>query len=114
MSRYNLFLKISNVFAYFLVIAANTLVHIEHTKPDEPVSNSTLIYGNLTAPETYLSPARYTFEVWKLIYTLLFGFIIYQWFEAAETATVEGIKFYHVFASILNVIWLLIWVRNLF
>ncbi|GES83491.1 tryptophan-rich sensory protein [Rhizophagus clarus] len=75
MSRYNLFLKISNVVAYILVIAVNTAVQFkgyENSKPDEPISNSTLIY-------------------------------------AAETATIEGIRFYHVIASILNAAFLLIW-----
>lgn len=114
MSRYNLFLKISNVVAYILVIAANTVVHVGDSKPDEPVTNSTLISGNWTVPETYLLPATYTFGIWGLIHALLFGFIIYQWFEAAETATVEGVKFYYVTASILTVVWLLIWVRIIF
>lgn len=109
MSRYNLFLRISNVVAYILVIAANTVVHVGDSKSDEPVTNSTLISGNWTVPETYLLPATYTFGIWGLIHTLLLGFIIYQWFEAAETATVEGIKFYYVTASILTIVWLLIY-----
>src|SRR5438046_1484595 len=115
MSRYNLFLRTSNVIAFILVIVANTVVHFKDSqKSDEPVSNSTQISGNWTVPETYLLPANYTFGIWGLIYTLLFGFIIYQWFDAAEDATIDGIKFYHVIASILNISWLLIWVRDLF
>jgi len=115
MSRYNLFLRTSNVVAFILVIVANTVVYFKDSpKSDEPVSNSTHISSNWTVPETYLLPANYTFGIWGLIYSLLFGFIIYQWFDAAETATIEGIKFYHVIASILNISWLLIWGNSKF
>ncbi|RIA88641.1 hypothetical protein C1645_826051 [Glomus cerebriforme] len=110
MSRYNLFLRASNVVAFILVIIVNSVVHVNYSKkPDEPVNNSTRIACNWTVPETHLLPADYTFGIWGLIYGLLFGFVIYQWFEAAETATVEGIKFYYVIASVLNISWLLIW-----
>jgi len=109
MSRYSIFLKICNVLAYILVIAASTVLQVGDSKSDEPVTNSTHISGNWTVPETYLSPAKYTFGIWGLIHTLLLGFIIYQWFEVAEAATVEGVKFYYVAASVLNVVWMLIW-----
>uniref|UniRef100_A0A1D1XZB7 Plasma membrane ATPase n=1 Tax=Anthurium amnicola TaxID=1678845 RepID=A0A1D1XZB7_9ARAE len=111
MSRYNFFLRTSNVLAFILVIAVNSVVNFKGDPPksDEPVNNATQFSGNWTVPETYLLPADYTFGIWGLIYTLLFGFIIYQWFESAQDATIDGIKFYHVIASILNISWSLIW-----
>ncbi len=118
MSRYNTFLKAANVVAYLLVIFVNCLVGVDKDKPviePEPGNNNTLSFTfshNLT--EHHLLPATFTFGIWGLIYPLLGGFVIYQWFDAAEAATVEGIQYYHVVASILNVTWLLIWVSTPF
>jgi hypothetical protein len=113
MSRYNIFLKAANVVAFILLIVVSSRVHVnDPQKPDEPVNNGTHINCNYTVPETHLLPARYTFGIWGLISTLLLGFVIYQWTEAADIATVEGIQYYFVIASILNIIWLLIWTNN--
>jgi len=111
MSRYHIFLKAANIVAFILVIVVGSTVHMAPQKPDEPVDNSTSICMgcNYTVPETYLSPAPYTFGIWGLIHTLLLGFVIYQWFDAADVATVEGIQYYYVIASLLSVGWLLIW-----
>ncbi|CAG8620243.1 16069_t:CDS:2 [Funneliformis caledonium] len=116
MSRHSIFLKTANIVAFLLVIVVNSIIHVgdERKQPDtEPGDNNTLSFenDNGTVPVTHLLPAEYTFKIWYLIYTLLGGFIIYQWTDAAESVTVEGIQYYHVAASILNVTWLLIW-RN--
>src|SRR5204862_6053633 len=96
-------------------VFVNFIVSVNDSqKPDEPNTNGTSITCNFTVPETHLLPAPYTFGIWGLIYALLLGFIIYQWTEAADIATVEGIHYYFVIATILNISWLLIWVRNTF
>jgi len=113
MSRYQIFLKAANVVAFILVIAVNSMVHVNAPqKPDEPINNSTSMGCNYTLPETHLSPAPYTFGIWGLIHALLLGFVIYQWFDAADIATVEGIQYYYVLASILSISWLLIWSKK--
>ncbi|CAI2178603.1 19838_t:CDS:2 [Funneliformis geosporum] len=116
MSRQSIFLKSANVVAFLLVIVVNYIVfkNDESKQPDtEPGDNNTLSFVNdkVTFPETHLLPAEYTFKIWPFIYTLLGGFILYQWTDAADAVTVEGIQYYHVIASILNVTWLLTW-RN--
>ncbi len=56
---------------------------------------------------------RYTFGIWGLIYVLLTGFVIYQWFESANDVVVDGIRCYFCVASFLNIVWLItIWVRD--
>jgi len=112
MSRYNIFLKAANVVAFILFIVVIFTVDVKEQKPDEPVTNGTHITCNLTVPESLLLPAQYTFGIGGLIFALLLGFIIYQWTEAADNATVDGIQYYFVIASILNVAWLLIWTNN--
>jgi len=109
MSRYNIFLKAANVVAFISFIVVNFIVHVnDPQKPDEPNTNGTSITCNFTIPETHLLPAQYTFGIWGLIYALLLGFIIYQWTEAADIATINGVQYYFVIASILNISWLLI------
>jgi len=113
MSRYNIFLKAANVVAFILFIVVTFTVHVNDSqKPDEPVTNGTRITCNYTVPVTHLSPAQYTFGIWGLTYALLLGFVIYQWTEAADTATVDGVQYYFVIASILNIAWLLIWTNE--
>jgi len=110
MSRYHIFLKAANLVAFILVMAVNSMVRMDSPhKPDEPIHNITSMGCNYTVPETHLLPASYTFGIWGLIHILLFGFVIYQWFDAADVATVEGVQYYYVIASILNIAWLLIW-----
>ncbi|CAG8757759.1 11125_t:CDS:2, partial [Racocetra fulgida] len=75
--------------------------------------NST--HGNGThgaVPFTHILPATYTFGIWGLIYALLGGFVIYQWFNSAEIATVEGVKFYLILANIGNIVWIVLWRKD--
>lgn len=66
-------------------------------------------YPNLFAP------AGLTFAIWSVIYLLLGGFVIYQWFKPAERSILadqkNGRKLRNLFivSSILNSVWLLAW-----
>ncbi|CEG84140.1 hypothetical protein RMATCC62417_17985 [Rhizopus microsporus] len=44
--------------------------------------------------------------IWSLIHFLLFGFIIYQWFEPAHEAAIHGVGWHFVISVILSSIWL--------
>ncbi|CAG8506640.1 12693_t:CDS:2 [Ambispora leptoticha] len=96
----HLILKVSNVFVYVLVLFINYtgIVDPENNRSHEDESN-----------ETLLTPAVWTFKIWFLIYGLLGGFVIYQFFPPANSATVEGIKWFHVIASILHLSFIVVW-----
>ncbi|CAG8545857.1 208_t:CDS:2 [Ambispora leptoticha] len=91
-----LILKISNVLGFALVLFVN-FVCPQH-KSDEGHDKDILIF-----------PALWVFKIWLLIYGLLAGFVLYQFFPAAHDATVDGIKWYYVAVSLLNVSFVVVW-----
>ncbi|CAG8535571.1 16943_t:CDS:2 [Racocetra persica] len=113
-SRYDIFLKTSNLLSYILVLGVNSYFKAIEERPGDDGSdfkgNST--HGNGThgaVPLTHILPATYTFGIWGLIYALLGGFVIYQWFNSADVATVEGVKFYLILANLGNIVWIVLW-----
>jgi hypothetical protein len=50
------------------------------------------------------------FYVWSVIHFLLGGFVIYQWFEPAHEVAVHGVGWHFVISSVLNAVWLSLWV----
>ncbi|CAG8570295.1 1228_t:CDS:1, partial [Ambispora gerdemannii] len=80
MSNVNqLILKISNVVGFALVLVV--CYAYPHHKDENEHRDKILIY-----------PALWVFKIWLPIFGLLAGFLVYQFFEAANSATVEGIK----------------------
>ncbi|CAG8570256.1 1226_t:CDS:2 [Ambispora gerdemannii] len=96
----HLILKISNVLAYALVlfITLTGIADPENNRSHEDESEESLLY-----------PAVWTFKIWYLIYGLLGGFVLYQFFPPANSVTVEAIKWYHVIASILLSSFVVVW-----
>ncbi|RIB12351.1 hypothetical protein C2G38_31944 [Gigaspora rosea] len=109
MTPYEIFLKTSNLLSYILVLVVNSYLEVVKKGPSNDEGND--FKGNSThdAPFTHILPATYTFGIWGLIYALLGGFVIYQWFEPADTAAISGIKFYLILANLGNIAWLFIW-----
>ncbi|CAG8570276.1 1227_t:CDS:2 [Ambispora gerdemannii] len=96
MSANQLILKISNVVGFALVFVVN-YVYPQH-KGDNGHLDKILIY-----------PALWVFKIWLPIFGLLTGFLVYQFFEAANSATVEGIKWYYIATSLLNICFVVTW-----
>lgn len=90
-------------------MVVNSYLEVVKKGPSDDKGND--FKGNSThdVPLTYILPATYTFGIWGLIYALLGGFIIYQWFEPADNAAINGIKFYLILANLGNITWLFIW-----
>ncbi|CAJ0766619.1 23988_t:CDS:1, partial [Entrophospora sp. SA101] len=95
MSKRELILKLSNIFIYLATIGVVVFGgYLDRDKKDRD--------------DVYILPAFYTFCIWFFIQALLFGFIIYQWFEPANDVTVEGVSWYNVAAGTLSIIWFLL------
>ncbi|CAG8803135.1 20356_t:CDS:2 [Gigaspora margarita] len=74
-------LKTANVVGFLALVAIAVFLILEHF----PSSNSQNNSQNATnSTETYLMPEEFTFGIWFLIFPLLLGFIIYQWFSSAD------------------------------
>ncbi len=93
--------KLLNVAAFILVVVVNYLA------VNLPINNKTTSelsdqYANLFVP------AGITFSIWGLIYLLLMGFVVAQFFrkdEAAQTA----IGWLFALSCLLNVSWIFLW-----
>ncbi|CAG8788308.1 1587_t:CDS:2 [Gigaspora margarita] len=86
----------SNVLSYILVLVVNSYLEVVKKGPSDDEGND--FKGNSThdVPLTYILPATYTFGIWGLIYALLGGFIIYQWFEPADNAAINVLIFSYI------------------
>lgn len=61
----------------------------------------------------FFLPDGYVFAIWGVIYTLLIGFVIYQFRPvAAENGTVERVGWWFVISCIGNVTWLVLFLFN--
>ncbi|KAF0430794.1 membrane protein [Gigaspora margarita] len=99
-------LKTANVVGFLALVAIAVFLILEHF----PSSNSQNISQNATnSTETYLMPEEFTFGIWFLIFPLLLGFIIYQWFSSADEIVVYSISYFFFCQAVLNVVWLILW-----
>jgi len=114
MGEHELALKISNVVAYLAVLGVNTVLFANCSSGDNDNNDGSSInpLKNEThsKADTFLSPPEYAESVFGLIYFLLGGFVIYQWFAPAKDAVIEGIGWDHVIASVLNISFVLVWI----
>ncbi|CAG8772305.1 17499_t:CDS:2, partial [Gigaspora rosea] len=99
-------LKTANVVGFLALVAVAVFLILEHF----PNSNSQNNSQNATnSTETYLMPEEFTFGIWFLIFPLLLGFIIFQWFSWAEDAVVYSVSYFFFCQAVLNVVWLILW-----
>jgi len=102
MAQLHLLLKISNVLVYLFFLSA-TVWSVVGPGPDD---------DTLAKHETYITPAAWVSYVWTLIHFLLGGYIITQWFDAAEDGVVHGVGWHFVIATLLNAGWLYLWTKG--
>jgi len=95
-----MFIKLSNVLAYFFLLTANVYSTFGPQKDDSPY---------LDSHDTYITPAPFVFAIWGVIHFLLGGLIIYQFFSAASETVVDGIHWHFVSISAFSALWLYLW-----
>lgn len=100
MSVVPLIIKISNVLVYFFLLGANIYSVAGPDQDDSPYADS---------HPTYITPSEWVFGIWGVIHFLFFGFVIYQFFSAAQETVIEGIHWHFVSISLLNSLWLALW-----
>ncbi|KAG0262395.1 hypothetical protein BG011_010192 [Mortierella polycephala] len=93
--------KVANIIVYVTLLSGNLYSSFgEDEDTDSPYHS---------AHQSYITPAAFTFYIWTLIYFLLGGMIIFQWF----TDKVHQAAGWHfVMASIFNAIWLALWTAD--
>ncbi|KAI8067977.1 hypothetical protein BC940DRAFT_300022 [Gongronella butleri] len=96
MSKEHTCQKIINVLVYAFLISATVV----------SFSGNHSISELFDVFETYFDPASWVFFVWTVIYLLLGGFVIYQWFDQAHEAALHGVGWHFVLSGILNTLWL--------
>jgi len=113
MGEHELALKICNVVSYLSVIGVHALLFYKHCGGSDGDDDNSLLKKNDTdwhKADTYLTPPLYANAIFGLIKFLLGGFVIYQWFNPAKDAVIEGIGWDYVISSALNISFALVWV----
>ncbi|MGX7262761.1 hypothetical protein [Enterococcus crotali] len=93
---------------YFIMIATNAAAILL------PLNGMTTQEVSDTYPNLF-APAGLTFAIWSVIYLLLAGFVVYQWFRPTIQSILAkpkvSVKLRNMFilSSILNSVWLLAW-----
>ncbi|ALS00798.1 lantibiotic ABC transporter permease [Enterococcus silesiacus] len=93
---------------YFVMIATNAAAILL------PLNGMTTQEVSDTYPNLF-APAGVTFAIWSVIYLLLAGFVVYQWFKPTIQSILAqqqiSVKLRNLFivSSILNSIWLFAW-----
>ncbi|KAI8602733.1 hypothetical protein EDD21DRAFT_371022 [Dissophora ornata] len=90
--------KVANILVYVTLLSGNLYSSFGGDEDQDSPYHS--------KHQSYITPADFTFQVWTVIYFLLGGTIIYQWFDD-KVHLAAGWHF--VFISILNAIWLALW-----
>lgn len=69
--------------------------------------------GTANDNETIIQPAGFAFSIWGLIYTLLFIWIIYQFFSKKDkSAITERLKFWPIINFLLNGVWIFVFTQG--
>ncbi|KAI8342950.1 hypothetical protein BC941DRAFT_492173 [Chlamydoabsidia padenii] len=95
MAREHTLQKLINILVYAFLITATVL----------SFSGKNTLADIFDTFETYFDPAPWVFTVWTVIYFLLGGFIIYQWFDQAHESALHGVGWHFVISAILNTLW---------
>jgi len=98
MLRNPLAIRISNVLVYFFLLGLTVKVYFLDKKDGDGD-----LKGKATCDKlTYISPAPFAYLVWSLIHLLLFGFIVYQWFDSAKEVVIDAVGWHFVFIGLWN------------
>ncbi|CAG8440816.1 12320_t:CDS:2 [Acaulospora colombiana] len=89
-----LLIKIVNTLAFVFLLGLNTYAGFFDN--DSPYHETHV---------TYITPAAFVYFIWVLIHFLLLGFVIYQFFPAANEVVVDGIHGHFLSLSVFNAIW---------
>ena len=97
-------LRILNAISFFVMIIVNFLANYL------PINGQTTGEVSKKYPNLF-TPAPYTFSIWILIYLLLFGFVIYQFFkrDASTESFIKKVNWYFIISSIANALWIVAW-----
>ena len=99
-------LKFSNLMALIITLVMNGLSNAPGLFPT-PLGE----LGESRA--VFFLPAGYVFAIWGVIYTLLIGFVIYQFRAVAEkNQTVERVGWWFVVSCAANIVWILLFLYN--
>lgn len=66
--------------------------------------------------DTLITPAGYAFSIWGLIYLLLTGFVVYQWysyFKGDHNKSLEPTGIWFAMSNVLNGLWIFVWTEEL-
>lgn len=102
------FLVILNTFTLALVLLANALTGCG-------VMAGRHLEGINQQNETLITPDRYAFSIWGLIYVFLIIFVLFQWFILITGKNQDIIQKTGVFFSLSNfasITWLFLWFNN--
>lgn len=103
MLRYNKRRAYTNMITFILLLVINGLGNYL------PLNNQTT--GEIAEKfPIYFIPAAYVFNIWILIYVMLFGFTIFQMLKAQrKNPYIHLVGYWFALSSILNVTWLIFW-----
>lgn len=103
MLRYNKKRSYINMITFILLLIVNILANLL------PINNQTT--GEIAERfPIYFIPASYVFNIWILIYVLLFGFTIYQMLRSQKkNPYIYLVGYWFALSSILSASWLILW-----
>ena len=94
-------LRYLNIFGFALVITLNILANAL------PINGMTTGELSRLYPNRFV-PAGFTFSIWGVIYLTLLGFVVYQFFQSANTV-VKRIGLWFFISCLANASWILTW-----
>ncbi len=100
----NLIRQLSNLIAVFAAFGVNVLANVR------PIGDLTLgEISNQLFGEVLITPARYAFAIWGVIYLGLFSFAIYQALPRQRNKLIfQDMSYWLVAASVAQIIWVFI------
>lgn len=106
----NLIRQLSNLIAVFAAFGVNVLANVR------PIGGLTLgEISNQLFAEVLITPARYAFAIWGLIYLGLFSFAIYQALpNQKEKPIFKTISYWLVAASVAQIVWVFVFQLRFF
>ncbi|KAG0305429.1 hypothetical protein BGZ98_004162 [Dissophora globulifera] len=92
--------KVANVLVYVTLLSGNLYSTFGGPEQDTPDDSK---------HQSYISPAAFTFLIWTLVYFMLGGMVVYQWFS---NKVHQAVGWHFVIVSVLNAIWLALWTSD--
>jgi len=102
--------QVSNAIAIFTAFGVNIFANVK------PIGGLTLgEISNQLFADVLITPARYAFAIWGVIYLGLFSFAIYQALPSQRKKTIlQGISYWLVTASVAQIIWIFVFQLRFF